>query len=136
MPRIPGLTRILPLTLTLTAIFGFAAIATIAPVAPTHGQPTGKVADCRVGSGGKVVFAGKCRFVPDGPRGSFALSSVRGDVPLYGSILVVTVTILQPGVAEVRGLTRAGVNSRWGEARRSTRDRACWVGSDFRVCAW
>jgi hypothetical protein len=46
------------------------------------------------------------------------------------------VQIVQPGVAEVRGLTRAGINSRWGSAQRSKRDRACWRGSDFWVCAY
>lgn len=28
------------------------------------------------------------------------------------------------------------MNSRWGEAKRSSQDKACWVGGDFKVCAW
>ncbi|WP_017295364.1 hypothetical protein [Geminocystis herdmanii] len=44
--------------------------------------------------------------------------------------------IIKSGVAEVRGLTTAGINSRWGEARRSKSDKACWVGDDFTICAY
>jgi len=50
-------------------------------------------------------------------------------------VVLISVTMISPGVAEVRGLTRAGINSRWGEARRSTQDRSCWTGSDFQICA-
>jgi hypothetical protein len=33
-------------------------------------------------------------------------------------------------------LTDEGINSRWGRAIRSRRDRACWVGEDFTICAY
>ncbi len=102
----------------------------------SHAQTAGRIVDCRVESAGKIEFNGKCRFTPDGRAGSFSLAAPSGQGALYGSILVVSVSIVERGVAEVRGLTRQGINSRWGEARRSTRDRACWVGSDFRICAW
>jgi len=46
----------------------------------------------------------------------------------------ISVFIVRPGIAEVRGLTAQGINARWGEARRSARDRACWVGADFSIC--
>jgi hypothetical protein len=48
----------------------------------------------------------------------------------------ISLTVVSPGIGDVRGLTRDGVNSRWGEARRSRGDRACWVGSDFSVCVY
>ena len=38
--------------------------------------------------------------------------------------------------ADVRGLTTDGINSRWGAAHRSTKDRACWIGEDFSICAY
>src|SRR5262245_37805466 len=98
-------------------------------------QSRGRLVDCRVESSGKVEVSGKCRFATEA-GGSFTLSSPDANKALFGSILMVTVSIVSAGDAEVRGLTRDGINSRWGAARRSSRDRACWEGSDFRVCAW
>jgi hypothetical protein len=82
---------------------------------------------------GSVHYAGKCDFFRAGA--SFSLSPV-GRASFPGGINPVSVAIETPGVAEVRGLTRDGINSRWGEARRSKRDPACWEGSDFRICAY
>jgi hypothetical protein len=93
-----------------------------------------KLASCRIVSNGAVKFSGRCRFTAE-RGGSFTLSRARGGGRLYGSILSVSVTIVGRGVAEVRGLTSGGINSRWGRAVRSKRDRACWVGRGFRVCA-
>ena len=53
----------------------------------------------------------------------------------FPDILSVSVAIVAPGEAEVRGVTSFGVNSRWGSATRSAEDPACWVGEGFRVCA-
>lgn len=123
--------------LRLVGGWGLAAIILTCSLGTAgQAQAAGRIVDCRVESAGKIEFAGKCRFTPDGRAGSFSLGASRGQGPLYGSILIVSVSIVSRGVAEVRGLTRQGINSRWGQARRSTRDRACWVGSDFRICAW
>ncbi len=83
----------------------------------------------------RVVFDGPCRFRADGKGGSFSLSALDGQAPLYPGILVVSVSVVAPGKAEVRGLTAEGISSRWGEARRSNADPACWTGTDFEVCA-
>jgi hypothetical protein len=96
------------------------------------GPAKSKIASCRISSSGKVEFNGRCRFNAD-RGGSFTIGPVRGS-RLYGVILSVSVTIVRRGVAEVRGLTSSGINSRWGPAKRSRRNPACWVGSDFRVC--
>jgi hypothetical protein len=48
----------------------------------------------------------------------------------------IAVWILSPGKAEVRGLTKNGVSSRWGSAERSTKDKACWIGEDFQICVY
>ncbi|MCX6621825.1 MAG: hypothetical protein NTY38_12265 [Acidobacteria bacterium] len=93
------------------------------------------IAQCQIKSGGKSVVNGKCRFTPGGSSGSFSLAAQKGQGALFGSILVVSVSVVGPSVAEVRGLTKAGINSRWGEARPSLRQPGCWVGSDFEVCA-
>jgi hypothetical protein len=99
-----------------------------------------RVVKCRIDASndsGKtvVVYKGKCLFMPE-KGGSFSLSHpVSKDKPLYDSILVVSVYV-EGAAAEVRGLTKDGINSRWGIAKRSAKDKACWVGEDFRVCAW
>lgn len=93
-----------------------------------------KTADCVVQSGGRVVLSGSCRFESEGKDGSFGLASGSGK-PLFGEVTNLSVTVTKPGVAQVYGLTTSGVNSRWGEARRSKSDGACWVGDDFQICA-
>jgi hypothetical protein len=119
---------------TRFAIVCFTALAAFA-AAVSEGQAREKVARCRIETGGSVVVNGKCLFDAD-QDGSFHLANVDQNKSLFGEILLVNVVIVAQDVAEVRGLTRAGINSRWGEARRSTRDRACWYGADFRICAY
>ena len=99
-----------------------------------------RVVDCAVLSlpDKAVRYKGKCSFMPEA-GGSFSLASPTGKAKLYGSIGIVSVTLTGKDVAEVSGLVidaGGGHNSRWGSASRSTEDRACWDGSDFRVCAW
>ena len=101
--------------------------------APSEGLTKEKLAYCRIESGGSRAFNGKCLF--DGsPDRSFHLGNVDPDKPLFGEIELVNVVIISPGFAQVRGLTKGGINSMWGEAHRSASDRACWEGSDFRIC--
>jgi hypothetical protein len=50
--------------------------------------------------------------------------------------VLVSVTMIGDGTAEVRGLNDKGINSRWGTVRRSRSDRACWVGDGFKICAY
>ncbi len=103
-------------------------------LAPAAASAQERLVGCSIDSDGKRMFDGRCRYIPD-QGGSFALAHANPNRPLYGRILSISVFIVSPGVAEVRGLTDAGNNSRWGEARRSRQDAACWVGSDFTVCA-
>jgi hypothetical protein len=91
-----------------------------------------KPARCAIASAGNPDFRGPCLFLAEA-GGSFSLQP-SGRRALVGEITNLSVYITEPGVAEVSGLTKAGVNSRWGEARRSRKDRACWDGADFRIC--
>lgn len=98
--------------------------------APTYAA--GRPAQCRITSGGDAHYNGPCKFTPDG-KGSFIVSA-----PAFRRVLGVTDVSVYPigkGKAEVRGLTPDGINSRWGEATRSKTDKACWISSDFKVCA-
>jgi hypothetical protein len=110
------------------------ALALVAGTA-SEGWAKEKAAYCQIDSAGLPPLRGRCLF--DGESdGSFALSNVDSSKPLLGEVELVHVVVISPGVAEVRGLTRSGINSRWGEAHRWTGDRACWAGVDFRICAY
>ena len=111
----------------LLAAAAFAGLLLAA--APAAARP----ARCVIQSAGAPTWRGACNFIPD-RGGSFAVDPVRGRCP--GGASDIRVSLVSPGVAEVRGLTRDGINSRWGEARRSRRDPACWVGEDFSVCVY
>jgi len=92
-----------------------------------------KIARCVIDSEG-TSYRGPCQYnVARG--GTFTLSPVHRRS--FGEEVVsITVYVTGRGVADVRGLTRDGINSRWGRAVRSRRDSACWVGEDFSVCAY
>ena len=109
------------------------SLAVAVLIAPPQATAKPKTALCRIESGGSLKYNGRCRFTPE-RGGSFTIGPVRGQGPLYRGVLVISVSIIRRGVAEVRGLTGAGINSRWGRAVRSRRNPACWVGSDFRIC--
>jgi hypothetical protein len=92
-----------------------------------------KIARCVIDSEG-TSYRGPCQYnVARG--GTFTLTPVR-ERTFAGGALSITVYMVRPGVADVRGLTEAGVNSRWGRAVRTRRDRACWAGEDFTICAY
>ncbi len=90
-----------------------------------------RVVNCQINT-----YKGSCLFSPDTPKGSFSLANPDKDKPLTEAIILVSVTVIEPGVAEVSALTAEGINSRWGEAKRSSKNKACWEGEDFKVCAW
>ena len=92
-----------------------------------------KPARCLITSSSTKSFKGPCDYKPDSSTGGFALSRLKGRKFL--NIDPITVSVVSPGVAQVSGLTKEGVNSTWGEAKRSKRDPACWIGEDFKICA-
>lgn len=91
-------------------------------------------ARCAISGGAETPYKGPCRFEAE-KGGSFTVTPA-GRRTFMGDVTSVSVYLVGSGQAEVRGLTTGGVNSRWGEARRSRRDPACWDGSDFRVCVY
>lgn len=103
------------------------------PEAFEAAHPKGNARCVIKGVGGVVDFDGSCNFKQSGGNGSFSIESPSG---LIAGRLMISVSILQPGVADVRGMTTDLYNARWGEAKRSASDPACWVGSDFEVCAY
>lgn len=96
-------------------------------------SPPGRIVDCLIVTNSDD-YEGPCRFFAD-DDGSFSLS-LDDESPLVDAVTMVSVTILEPGEADVRGLTTGGINSRWGSAMRDAEDRACWNGADFTICAY
>jgi hypothetical protein len=89
---------------------------------------------CKVKQGSNLAYSGPCTFKFDGDKGSFSISPI-GAADIEGANPI-TVSVVEAGIADVRGLTKDGINSRWGEAKRSKTDKACWTGSDFEICAY
>ena len=109
-----------------------AAATATAVSAPAEAQ--NRAARCVIVSNGLATYRGPCVFIPDG-GGSFTVAPPRGR-RFPGEVTGISVYIEEPGVAQVHGLTPTGPASRWGTAVRSRRDRACWNGPDFAVCAY
>jgi hypothetical protein len=121
---------------TLIALAAAAAgFAVAAPSFAAGGPNSGRIVNCRIeGPKGKVEYAGKCLFRP-GKNGSFSLEHPKRKFLVTGTMMI-SVYVVRPGVAEVRGLTKHGINSRWGEARRSKTNPGCWVdGGEYKICA-
>ena len=97
-------------------------------------RDTEEVAQCLIKQSGVTTYAGDCAFHLE-RGGSFSIRR-SDDEPIQPGVTDISVSIVSPGVAEVRGLTTDGANSRWGAATRSTVDGACWTGSDFEICAY
>lgn len=93
-----------------------------------------KDARCIIKQNGNVAYSGTCHFYL-GEGGSFAIRR-HDSKSILTNITDISVTIVSRGVAEVRGLTTDGINSRWGSAVRSKKDPACWTGSDFEICTY
>lgn len=92
-----------------------------------------KTVTCQVDDAETTVFKGKCVFTPQG-NGSFYLSGKNLSQTMGIDGLMVYVE--QTNVATVQATTLRGGASTWGQAIRSQHQRACWVGQDFKVCAW
>jgi hypothetical protein len=116
---------------------GLAAVAALA-LALVAAPALAKTARCDIRtSDGR--YAGPCAFTL-AAGGSFSIDPVgRSDFFTHAKddpgITDISVDITGSH-AEVSGLTTDGINSRWGPAKRSGKDRACWIGSDFSICVY
>ena len=110
------------------------AVASILIAAGFAATPArAKIARCVIDSEG-TSYRGPCQYVV-ARGGTFTLSPAHRRS--FGEEVVsITVYVTGRGVADVGGLSRDRINSRWGRAVRSRRDSACWVGEDFSVCAY
>jgi hypothetical protein len=111
---------------------GLALALSLLSAAAAH--DAARTASCRIVTSGEAPYQGPCRFLPE-RGGSFSIEPV-GRRFFFPRIGTINVAIIAPGEAEVSGLTAAGINSRWGPARRAAGAPACWFGGDFRICVY
>lgn len=121
------------LTLSITTIRKLVISLLIVGAMVQTSSAMDKVARCEISTSGKVTFKGNCLFSAE-QDGSFSLWNIQKDKELIEGVSIISVSIIDKGVADVRGLTSDGINSRWGEAKRSQKDKACWQGSGFKIC--
>lgn len=95
-----------------------------------------KDANCKIIQDGTMVYNQTCKFTVY-KGGSFTIQN-KNPTKLIDGRVAINVDVLQANVAEVRGETVDGINSRWGTAIRSTSDRACWVGEadEYIICVY
>ena len=82
----------------------------------------GKHARCVIKQEGAILFSGSCDFQM-GAGVSFGIRRLDAK-PILPDITDFSVSFISPGVANVRGLTTDGINSRWGTTLRSRVDPA------------
>ena len=87
-------------------------------------------AECEITVRGER-FDGPCQFTPD-KGGSFDVH-MTDRRPIAGATGL-SLDVTARGTGDVRGVTAAGVNSRWGPVTRQADDGACWRGADFTLC--
>ncbi len=118
-----------------TRFFALIVVSLTLLAASIHTPAMARNAKCLITSGNSTQFRGVCDFRAE-PNGSFSLTSAKKSGRFFGDVMMVSVTVLSKNRADVRGLTKMGINSRWGSAKRSGKNRACWLGNGFKVCAW
>lgn len=113
--------------LNLCLILSFGLLSTFPVLAQA------KEATCQIDESGQTRYKGKCNFQPQG-GGSFYISHPNIIKKLKVEGLMVIIEGKNQAVVQATNL--GGGGSMWGEAVRSQKQKACWVGSDFKVCAW
>lgn len=93
-----------------------------------------KIVGCEIRMENKTAYKGTCIIIPE-YDGSFFLANANRQIPLFENTSMVSVSLIENDVADVLGLTSAGLRTRWGEAKRSQTDKTCWIGYEFEICA-
>ena len=92
-----------------------------------------KPATCQIEDSGKTIYKGKCNFDPQG-NGSFYISHPSFAKKLNFEGIMVWIESKDQAVVQATKLS--GGASTWGEATRSQKEKACWVGNGFKICTW
>jgi hypothetical protein len=103
----------------------------LAASSPSSEPHAGKSARCDVWYRNAIAYQGPCEFALRA-GGSFTLTFPQkaGDIS-QRRVGQISVQVGRDGIATV-----TDADSRWGHAIRSKKDQACWIGREFRVCAY
>ena len=116
-------------------------LAALAFVAATATLAEARPARCVITDAGGTVYRGPCEFRSE-RGGSFWVEGGPNQEYLTRDIAQVSVALTSRDRGEARSLNRLRngpltmSNTRWGDVRRSRRDPACWIGTDFRICVY
>jgi hypothetical protein len=107
-------------------------IVGVALASPAHA----KAARCVVTVEKRTIIDGPCSFQAEDGDGSFSLAAVNPQAWLTSEVGSLALWVKKPGFGEVFVVGERA--SRWGTARRSKTDKACWIGSagNFKICAY
>lgn len=91
-----------------------------------------KPANCQIELAGKSIYDGACNFESSG-GGSFSITGFDINQSLIGHVQEVSVEVSESKIGNVFGSNDKGAIHEWGQAKRS---KGCWIGSNFKVCAY
>lgn len=91
-----------------------------------------KPANCQIELAGKSIYDGACNFESSG-GGSFSITGFDINQSLIGHVQEVSVEVSESKIGSVFGSNNEGSIHEWGQAKRS---KGCWIGSNFKVCAY
>ncbi len=91
-----------------------------------------KPANCQIELAGRSIYNNKCNF-QSSKGGSFIITGFDINQSLIGHVQEISVEIEEPNIATVFGSNENGMLHEWGQAKRS---KGCWIGSNFKVCAY
>jgi hypothetical protein len=107
-------------------------LAGLAAVTPAQAR----IARCVVIVESRSLLDGPCEFRSEDRDGSFSLAAVNAQDWLMPDAGTISLWVTKPGLAEV--FVVQARSSRWGQAKRSKTDRACWIGAEgsYKICAY
>lgn len=91
-----------------------------------------KIAHCQIELAGETIYNGDCNF-ESSEGGSFSITGFELNQSFIGYVQEVSVEINEPNIGTVFGSNDSGSIQEWGAVKRS---KGCWIGSNFKVCAY
>ena len=105
------------------------------------GKADAKPARCVI-TGEGHSYSGPCNFTVS-KGGGFMIQAPSRKSLFLGSYSDMIVDVTSPGQADVvqLGLPYSGggggqAHALWGPSQRSTTEKACWVGEDYKICVY
>ena len=114
---------------------GLVTLSATLLAAATPAAPPSRTARCDIWARNAIQYTGPCNLRPEG-GGSFSLTFPHNEeaesLEQY-HVMRIRVHVLRLGHARV---SVNGPDPDWGRAVRSRRNRACWEGDYWHVCAY